>query len=192
MRDATGRKITNPTVRLSHNRRMNRDLIEDLKRLNLGFYPVNGAGQEERRVLFGLFRYIVPSSEESFVVQPRDDMPEANFVSVIQDLLQKYHQFAALVRVPSTPQAFLLRLDGRRQGKGSEVGTRTAQDDFYTQLKAGPRASPGMLSPWELHGEQNPVKRFINLIGGRSSMNKPADLTKIGRRLSIRSTGEET
>lgn len=191
MRDATGLKITDPKVRLAHNRQMNSDLVEDLKRLNLSFYPVNGAGQEERQVLFGLFKYIVPSREESFVVQPRDDMPETSFVPEIKNLLQKYRQFAALVKVPSKPQAFLLRSDGRREDKGSEVRPRTLRDAYYTQLKAGPRADPAMLSPWEFQGERNPVKRLINRMGGRSAMNQPADRFKIGRRFAIKPTTEE-
>ena len=46
-------------VQLAANRQRNRELVEDLKGRNLGFYPVKGAGQEERRVFFGLLRYII-------------------------------------------------------------------------------------------------------------------------------------
>src|SRR5262245_57424349 len=74
---------------LDDNRTRNRELVEDFKERNLGFYPVRGAGQEERLWLFGLVHYLVPSVEESFVVQPRDDRPETDFVSAIQGLLQK-------------------------------------------------------------------------------------------------------
>src|SRR3954452_7490682 len=61
-------------VPLADNRRANAQLTDTLKRMNLGFFPVKGAGQEERRWLFGVFRYVVPASEESFLVQPRADM----------------------------------------------------------------------------------------------------------------------
>src|SRR5262249_27573370 len=74
-------------VALADNRKANARLGADLQTSNLGFYPVKGAGQEERSWLFGRFLYVVPSSEESFVVQPRADMSEGAFVSVIQGLL---------------------------------------------------------------------------------------------------------
>jgi len=173
-------------VPVADNRRANTRLADDLKRLNLGFYPVIGAGQEERRWLFGLFRYVVPSREESFVVQPRADMTEGAFVSVIQGLLQGYGQFAAMMKVPSSPQAFLLYSDGGREDTGSGVGPATAQDNYYTQLKGGPRADASMLRPWEIQGERNPLKRFINWRNGRSFMNHPADRAKIGQRFSIK------
>lgn len=171
---------------LADNRKANAELMGDLKRLDLGFYPVKGAGQEERRWLFGLLRYVMPSSEESFVVQPRADITEEAFVSMIQGLLQKYDQFAAMVKLPSSPQAFLLYLDGSWENKGSGATPTTVQDDYYTQLKGGPRAEASMLRPWEIRGERNPFQRFINWRHGRSFMNYPADRAKIGQRFSIK------
>src|SRR5205823_2309744 len=38
IRDATGRKITDPAARLAHNRRTNATLIQDLKKRGLSFY----------------------------------------------------------------------------------------------------------------------------------------------------------
>jgi hypothetical protein len=173
-------------VPLAENRKANAHLVADLKRSNLGFYPVKGAGQEERSWLFGLFRYVVPSSEESFVVQPRADLAEEAFVSVIQDLLREYGQFAAMLKLPSSPQAFLLYSDGSREGTGSRAGPSTTRDGYFTQLIGGPRAHSSMLRPWEIQGERNLFKRFINWWHGCSFMNHPADRTKIGQRFSIK------
>jgi len=171
---------------LSDNRAANAQLANDLQQLNLGFYPVNGMGQEDHQTLFGLVQWVVPSSEESFVVQPRGAMPEQAFEAAIRNLLHNYGQFGAMMKLPSSLQAFLLKADGDPEGKGSEVGARTSNDPYYSQLKSGPRADASMLSPWEIRGELNPVKRAINWWGGRSAMNQPADRSKIGRRFSIR------
>jgi hypothetical protein len=176
-------------VSLADNRRANAQLAEDLKSLNLGFYPVKGAGQEERRWLFRLFRFVVPSSEESFIVQPRaraDQVTESEFLAAIAGLLQKYDQYGAVVKLPSSPQAFILRQHGRGNNLGSGAGPTTAQDDYYTQLHGGPRADSGMLRPWEIRGEGGLFKRFANWWNRRSFMNRPADRSKIGQRFSIK------
>jgi hypothetical protein len=171
---------------LGDNRAANAVLANGLQRLSLGFYPVIGMGQEEKKRLFGLIRWIVPSSEESYVVQPRGEMPEQEFQATIQSLLQKYQQYGAIVKLPSSTQAFVLQPNGTRDYQGSKEGARTAKDSFYSQLKSGPRADPSMLSPWEIRGERNPIKRVLNWWGGRSAMNRLADRPRIGRRFSIR------
>ena len=91
-----------------------------------------------------------------------------------------------MMKIPNSEQAYLLYADGSTEGKGSHAGATTVQDDYYTQLKAGPRAEPEMLRPWEIHGEQNPFKRLVNWWSGRTFMNNPADQSKIGRRFSIK------
>jgi hypothetical protein len=113
-------------VPLAENRRANAQLADDLKGLDLGFYPVKGAGQEVR-LRFGLIPIVVPSSEESFIVQPRAHMTEEAFVSKIQGLLRKYSQFAAMMKLPSFQQSFLLHSDGDRVDIGSSVGPTTVQ-----------------------------------------------------------------
>jgi hypothetical protein len=178
-------------VALADNRKANAQLVADLKRSRLGFYPVKGAGQEERSWLFGLISYVVPSSEESFVVQPRTDLSEETFVSMILALLREYGQFAAMLKLPSSPQAFLLYSDRSREAKGSGAGPTTAQDDYYTQLKGCPRALPSMLRSWEIHGERNPFKQLLNWWGGRSFMNHPADRRTIGQRFSIKNPPQQ-
>jgi hypothetical protein len=172
---------------LANNRARNVALANDMQQLDLGFYPLLGRGQEDFPALFGLVRVVQPSSEESFVVQPQGEMSEEVFEATIRGLLQKYEQYGAIMKLPSTPQAFLLRTaDGSREYKGSEVGATTPKDDYYSQLRAGPRADTSMLSPWEIRGERNPIKRVLNWWGGRSEMNRPVDRTKIGRRFSVR------
>lgn len=171
---------------LADNRAANSALADDLQKLKLGFYPVHGMGQEDVPALFGL-QVVVPSSEESFVVQPRGEMSDEAFEATIRSLLQKYGQFGAMMKLTRASQAFLLRSsDGGRENKGSEIGARTLKDDYYSQLKSGPRANASMLSPWEIRGERNPIKRILNWWSGRSAMNRPADRSKIGRRFSIR------
>ena len=178
---------------LADNRAANVELARDMQHLNLSFYPVQGRGQEDIPAVFGLVRVVQPASEESFVVQPRGEMTEEAFEATIRGLLRKYGQYGAMMKLPSMPQSFLLRTsDGGRENKGSEVGSRTPKDAYYTQLKAGPRADSSMLSPWELRGERNPIKRVLNWWTGRSAMNRPADRSRIGRRFSIRgSEGED-
>src|ERR1043165_8595230 len=99
---------------LAENRAANAQLATALQRFNLGFYPVIGMGQEEKKRLFGLIRWVVPSSEESFVVQPRSEMREEEFEATIRNMLQKYEQYAAMVKLPGTAQAFLLSPVGER------------------------------------------------------------------------------
>lgn len=172
-------------VSVAENRKANIELEKDLKSLDLGYYPVKGAGQEKRWLL-GFLPYVVPSGEESFMIQPRGETTERIFESVILRLLQKYGQFAAMMKVPSSEQAFLLYSDGSRENKGSDAGPTTWQDDYYTELIGGPRAEAGMLGPWEVQAERNPFRRFVNRWSGQGFMNNPADQTKIGRRFSIK------
>lgn len=176
-----------PLDRLVRNRAANADLVQDFKRHGLSFYPVHGMGQEEVRYLWGRIRFPAPSEEESFVVQPiRKDMAEADFISAITGMLQAYNQFAAAVKLPSDPQAFLLHPNGTRTPIGSGVGDRTPADDCFTQLHGGPRAPDAQLSPYELTGETNPLRRVVNWLRGRSDMNQPANRGKIGQRFSIK------
>jgi hypothetical protein len=179
---------------LAENRMANAQLANELQELNLSYYPVIGMGQEDIPAFFGLLQLVVPTSEESFIVQPRGVIPVEIFEATILDVVKKYGQFGAMMKLPNLAQAFLLRSsDGVRENKGSEVGERSATDDYYTQLKQGARAHAGMLSSWEIRGERNPLKRILNWWGGRTSLNRPADRKKIGRRFSIRpGEGEAT
>ena len=153
------------------NRRRNDNLRADLAGLGLSYYPVIGAGQSQRRILW--FSYIVPSEEESFVVQPRGEMQEEEFLNAIRQLLIQYDQYAAAVRIPSDPMAFLLLQSGERIPLGTSAEPRQPGEPYYTALMKGPRAEDAMLDAWELHGERNPFRQFINWYRGRSDMNRP-------------------
>lgn len=174
-----------PLSRLVANRAANRKMVEDFKAKGLSFYPVHGMGQEEEKYLMGLIRLRKPTEEESFVVQPIEEMMEEEFVAIVQSLLVKYNQFMAAMKLPSTPQAFLLKADGKRENIGSGADEREGED-YFTQLHGGPRAADSQLSPYELTGEKNPVKKAMNWWKGRSDMNSPADRSKIGQRFSIK------
>jgi hypothetical protein len=181
---------SDPESRLVANRIANRSLVDDIKQAGLSFYPVKGAGQEIRKLLWKI-PYVVASEEESFVVQPRSaEMAEEQFVAVIQQLLGKYNQYAAAVKLPSTPQAFLLQQDGTKQDIGAGAGPRTNQDAYYTQLRAGKRADDLMTSPWEREGEPNPIKRAVNWLRGDPRLNRPTD-KKPGQRFTIKNPGPQ-
>jgi hypothetical protein len=125
------------------NRKRNDSLREDLALLGLSYYPVIGAGQSERKFL--VFRYIAPSEEDSFVVQPRGEMQELVFLEEIRRLLVKYEQYAAAVKLPSNPMAFLLLQDGEPIPLGTSAGIRLPGEPYFTALSKGPRADDGML-----------------------------------------------
>jgi hypothetical protein len=176
-----------PLTRLVANRAANEKLVQDFKANGLSFFPVRGMGQEEVKYLWGLITFRTPSEEESFVVQPIDGtMTEQAFISIVQAMLARYNQFAAAVRLPSTPQAFLLEPSGKRSNIGTGVGGRSPKDDYFTQLCGGPRAPDAQLSPYEIRGEGNPINKAINWWRGRTDMNRPADRIKIGQRFSIK------
>ena len=185
-------KGSRPLSRLVANRAANAKLVQDFKASGLSFFPVKGMGQEEVKYLRGLITFRAPSEEESFVVQPIDaGMSEREFISIVQAMLATYNQFAAAVKLPSTPQAFLLQPNGERSNIGAGVGDRSPQDDYFTQLRGGPRAPDSQLSPYEIRGDRNPVKKVINWWRDRSDMNRPAARSKIGQRFSIKEPPQE-
>ena len=176
-----------PLSRLVANRAANAGLVQDFKANGLSFYPVKGMGQEEVKYLWGLISFRAPSEEEAFVVQPIDGtMSQQAFLSIVQAMLATYNQFAAAVKLPSTPHAFLLEPNGKRSNIGAGVGERSSQDDYFTQLGGGPRASVAQLSPYEIRGERNSINKVINWWRDRSDLNRPADRSKIGQRFSIK------
>jgi hypothetical protein len=67
-----------------------------------------------------------------------------------------HKQDAAIMKLPGQQQAFLLKCpDGQspvgpqsytvERQIGNSADCRTAQDDYFTQMKYGPRASPAMM-----------------------------------------------
>ena len=182
--DASGRPILDPVQKLRINRQRNEQLKADLTRLGLGYYPVKGAGQEEKSILG--FAWTTPTEEESFIVQPRAEMPEDGFVEIIRQLIERYEQDVAAVKVPSSRAAFLLKKDGTKEEPlGHTAGPRRSGEEYYSVKIKGPRASDSMLEPWELHGEKNPFRRWFNRMRGRSDLNQPRT-ERGGRRYAIR------
>lgn len=171
---------------LAVNRQRNRALQQDLAATGLSYFPVIGSGQELQR-FFLAFRLIVPSSEESFVIQPRAAMSEDVFLETVERLLNKYEQDFAAVKLPSDPVAFLLFRDGERSELGDTATPRRPDDAFFSELPKGPRTPDAQLSPWEQHGERNLLKMLANWMRGRPDLNQAIPPEKRGgRRFVIR------
>lgn len=140
----------------------NRKLMANLQRRGLSYYPVVGAGQEQDAQ-----GHWTANRENSLIVQPVGQMDEDEFENHVRELL--FHptgeagqgpfphtQDAAIVKLPSQQQAFLLKSpDGQapvgprsysvRREIGDSADSRTAQDDYFTQMTYGPRATPTMM-----------------------------------------------
>ncbi len=144
------------------NDQANERLKENLRRRGLSFYPVVGAGQEQDAQ--GNW---TANRENSFLVQPIGSMSEDDFRNHIRELLFNptgeqgkgpfpHTQDAATVKLPGAAQAFLLKCpDGQfpvgpqsysvERAIGGSAEERTAQDDYFTQMKYWPRATPAMM-----------------------------------------------
>lgn len=168
-----------PEERLKLNRSANKKLEQKFKQHGLSFYPVIGAGQEPNPET----GEVNASSEESYIAQPISaDMSEEDFVDIVKQLLYNpaselgvgpfaHTQWGAMVKLPSTPKAFLLHHGDEkpsdpsgydqatqlgksaRPRRGSEMMVpwrdnqyKSGPDYFFTQMKSGPEASPSMLS----------------------------------------------
>lgn len=150
------------TVRRRLNDEANQKLIANIERRGLSFYPVVGAGQEQDAL--GNW---AANRENSLVVQPVGKMDNDTFRNHIRELLFnptnepgngpfKHTQDAGTVKLPGRPQAFLLKPpDGQlpvgpqsyseEREIGDTADRRTPQDDYFTQMKYGPRADPAMM-----------------------------------------------
>ncbi len=164
--DPTGQPYPE-AVRRRLNDDANRKLMANIRRRGLSYYPVIGAGQEQD----GQGVWMV-NREHSYIVQPVGDMTDEVFLNHIRELLFNptnehgsgpfpHTQDAAVVKQPSQQQAFLLKCpDGQfptgphsytvLRPIGNSAQRRTAQDDYFTQLKYGPRADPAMM---DLHDQ---------------------------------------
>lgn len=172
---------------LKENRQRNFALRRDLAAEDLSYYPVIGSGQEAKR-FFLAFKLIVPSSEESFVVQPRTDSDQDGFRANLRKLLDKYDQDFAAMKLQGDPMAFLLFRDGRQAPLGNSAAPRRPNDAFYSELLKGPRTPANQRSAWEAKGERSPLIRIANWLRGRGDLNQatPSD-RRGGRRFVIRS-----
>lgn len=166
------------------NDQANRKLMANIRRRGLSFYPVIGAGQEERDGEIQMNR------ENSFVVQPVGPMDDEEFLNLIRELLHNptdekgrgpfpNTQWGALVKLPSRPDAFLLHHSGSPTSPadyrvGDSLGGSAKPrrgEPFYSQIKYGPRATPAMTDPLDRPGDLGNIKgqpgrRFV--VGGVS------------------------
>jgi hypothetical protein len=149
-------------VRRRLNDRANELLKANIRRRGLSFYPVVGAGQEQDTQ--GNW---TANRENSFIVQPVGAMDDDTFRNHVRELLFNptgepgsgpfpHTQEAATVKLPGQSQAFLLKYPDGQSPVGPQSYTierpigdsafpRTSQDDYFTQMKFGPRASPAMM-----------------------------------------------
>ena len=144
--------------RCKRNDTANEKLKLNLKQRGLSYYPVVGAGQEEREGIR------ITNKENSLLVQPIGDMDNETFLAQIKELLynptgepggELRAQWGAAVKLPGDEQAFLLHSHGdvgRNPADydqdfriGNSAKPRRITDGNYTQMKYGPRATAGML-----------------------------------------------
>lgn len=160
--DANGQPYPE-AIRRRLNDKANKLLKANNRRRGLSAYPVVGAGQEQDAQ--GNW---TANRENSFIVQPvGDSMDEDTFRNHIRELLFNptgeagngpftHTQDAATVKLPSQSQAFLLMCPDGQSPIGPQSYTverligdsafpRTPLDDYFTQMKYGPRADPGMM-----------------------------------------------
>jgi hypothetical protein len=156
-------------VRRRLNDKANRNLIANIQRRGLSYYPVVGAGQEANDQ--GVFSV---NKENSLVVQPIGNLNEMDFIESIQQLLFNptgevgpgpfpHTQWGVTIKLPSNPQAFLLYHSGNAptgpqdytqvKPLGDTAESRLPHDWYYTQMKYGPRAEPAMMDPLDQPGD---------------------------------------
>jgi hypothetical protein len=137
--------------------------MANIRRRGLSYYPVVGAGQEEKD---GEIRM---NKECSLVVQPVGRMTEGEFLDHIRQLLYNptgeegrgpfsHTQWGAVVKLPDLPEAFLFHQSSDpptspadyRIGDfiGGSAGPRRGEP-AYSQMKFGPRATPAMMDPFD-------------------------------------------
>lgn len=159
----TGQSFPEPDRRRL-NDEANELLKANIRRRGLSYYPVIGAGQEQDEK--GNW---TAHRENSLIVQAVVEMDDNVFRNHVRELLFNptnelgygpfpHTQDAATVKLPSQQQAFLLKYpDGQfpvgpqsytvERLIGASAQRRTAVDDYFTQMKYGPRASPAMMDP---------------------------------------------
>ncbi len=159
-------------IRRKLNAEANRRLTANVRRRGLSYYPVIGAGQEEKD------GEVHMNKEVSLVVQSMGKMSEAEFLNHIRQLLFNptaesgpgpfaHTQWGAAVKLPDMPQAFLFHLASESptspadykigENIGGTAGPRRGEP-AYTQMKYGPRATPGMNDPLDRPDDLGNIK----------------------------------
>lgn len=170
--DQNGQPYSEP-MRRKLNDEANLKLAANIRRRGLSYYPIIGAGQEEKD------GEIKVNRENSFVVQPVGRMTEDQFIEIIRQLLFNptgergpgpfpHTQWGAAVKLPGMPEAFLFHQtdDPPRSpadyhlGKvlGGSAGPRRGEP-AYTQMRFGPRAIPSTTDPLDDPDDLGDVKR---------------------------------
>jgi hypothetical protein len=169
--DPNGRPYPEP-VRRKLNDEANLRLAANIRRRGLSYYPIIGAGQEEKD------GEIKVNKENSFVVQPVGRMTEDEFVEAIRQLLFNptgeqgrgpftHTQWGAAIKLPGMPEAFLFHQTDdppRRPADyhlgefiGGSAGPRRGEP-AYTQMRFGPRATPGMMDPLDHSNDMGSIQ----------------------------------
>lgn len=133
-----------PQEKLEKNRLANHQLGQKLTQMGFSYYPILGFGQEEDST--GNLRV---QKEESFIVQPRREMPNEQFLSLIKILCfndnSPHRQWGATVKLPGEP-AVLMHHAGDPQTPddynqtmplGNTARVRKPNDAYYSQMAQG-------------------------------------------------------
>jgi hypothetical protein len=117
------------------NRLANKELESEMRSLGWGFIPVMGGFVEKVRDAQGKEtgeRKKIDGEESYLAVASR---PEG-FRDTVLNLLHKYAQEAAVVKYPTSPDAFLLDDKGSETSLGKWSNNKMA--DYYTRMRKGP------------------------------------------------------
>jgi hypothetical protein len=154
------------------NAEANMKLMANVRRRGLSYYPVIGAGQEEKD---GEIRM---NKEVSLVIQPVGKMTDAEFLNHIRQLLFNptgeegpgpfpHTQWGAAVKLPDMPEAFQFHQASDPPSSpadykigeyiGGTAGPRRGEP-AYTQMKYGPRATPAMTDPLDRPDDLGNIK----------------------------------
>ncbi len=133
------------TQKLTKNRRANEILKQRLEQFGFSWYPILGMGQEEDDA-----GDINTQREESFIVQPRQHMPNDEFAHYVKNLAFSsggtHQQWGAVIKLPGKP-VVLMHHGGEPQSPedynqtdplGTTAKVRTPSDPYYTQMAKGP------------------------------------------------------
>jgi hypothetical protein len=135
---------------LKTNRQLNVSLGADLRKLGWGYTPVMGGFVEK-----GEGGKDVHVQEESLFVNATGDPGQV--VSTVHELLKKYQQQAALVKLPDDPVAVLLWDDGHTTPAGQWHADPQQMAQYYTQMRSGP---PGRQFKFEAAGDDSVMTRM--------------------------------
>ena len=139
---------------LSDNRNLNRQLAADIRQLGWGYTPVLGGflekvdsegQQKEIRV-----------HEESFFVNATGSPQQV--MSQVVNLLNKYQQEAALIKLPDNDQVLLLSANGATMPIGIWHADPQLMATYYTRMRKGP---PNRQFTFEAAGDDSRMTRMI-------------------------------